>query len=148
MTTWRTAGRAIDRLASRYGVGVGRLALCVIYVWFGLLKVLDLSPATPLVSALAERTIPFVDFSSFIICFGLLEIMIGLLWLVRGWERLALAVMTLHLMTTALPLLLLPNLAWSQPLVPTLEGQYIIKNLALLAVGLLVVKNTARPHHT
>lgn len=119
----------------------------MIYIWFGMLKVLDLSPATPLVSALAERTIPFVDFSSFIICFGLLEIMIGLLWLVRGWERLALAVMALHLVTTALPLLLLPNVAWSQLFVPTLEGQYVIKNLALLAVGLLVVKNTARPHH-
>jgi uncharacterized membrane protein YkgB len=38
----------------------------------------------------------------------------------------------IHILTTILPLFLLPSI-WTHMFVPTLEGQYIIKNLALIA---------------
>jgi putative oxidoreductase len=47
-----------------------------------------------------------------------------------------LPLLLLHVVLTLLPLLLLPGLTWQSPLVPTLEGQYIIKNLVILAAAL------------
>ena len=42
-------------------------------------------------------------------------------------------------------LVLLPAVAWQQPFVPTLEGQYIIKNLAIIAVAISIVSQMAHP---
>jgi uncharacterized membrane protein YkgB len=38
-----------------------------------------------------------------------------------------------------LPLLLLPTLTWQSLLIPTLAGQYIIKNIVIVALALSVV---------
>lgn len=44
-----------------------------------------------------------------------------------------------HLPNTALPLLLLPELVWTRfPHQLTMEGQYIVKNLVLLAGGMVI----------
>jgi uncharacterized membrane protein YkgB len=37
------------------------------------------------------------------------------------------------MITTTLPLFFLKDSVWVQPFVPTLEGQYVVKNLALIA---------------
>lgn len=120
---------------------MARIALFVIYFWFGLLKVLGLSPASPLVESLFNQTLspvlPSVSFSLFIIIFGLFEMLIGILFIIPKMERVAIVLFFLHIITTALPLFLLPDV-WSSLFVPTLEGQYIIKNLALVACTLSV----------
>ncbi len=73
------------------------------------------------------------------ILLGLLEIGIGALFLWKGKEKIALIVMLLHMGTTLLPLIILPGDVWQHPFVPTLEGQYIIKNLALISLALCIV---------
>ena len=125
------SGRIFESLA--------RLALFVIFFWFGILKVLDLSPATPLVQALFERTISFMPFPNFLILFGVFEMVIGVLFLIRGYEKVALVLLVLHMICAFLPLFIIPSETWSGFLVPTMDGQYIIKNLALivLAIGIL-----------
>jgi uncharacterized membrane protein YkgB len=40
------------------------------------------------------------------------------------------------------PLLLVPDMAWNSWLVPTLEGQYIIKNIALIAIAISIAAHT------
>ena len=40
-----------------------------------------------------------------------------------------------HLVTTIAPLILTTSMVWTHPLVPTLEGQYILKNALLFALG-------------
>ena len=115
---------------------MARFAIFVVYFWFGLLKVLALSPANPLVADLLDKTLPFISFNEFIILFGLFEMLIGLMFLAPGLERAAIALLMLHMVTTIMPLVLLPAITWSGFLVPTLEGQYIIKNLALIAIAL------------
>lgn len=112
-----------------------RIALSVIYVWFGALKVVGESPANPLVASLLERTMPFVSFEVFIIWFGLFEVIIGLLFLLPKADRISLPLFIVHMITTTMPLFLLPAIIWSKFLVPTLEGQYIIKNIALIALA-------------
>lgn len=114
---------------------VARSALFIVFFWFGLLKVLSLSPASPMVLALLERTISFMSPEHFLILFGAYEMVIALTFVTPGLERIALALLAIHMITTFGPLLLLPQITWSGFLVPTLEGQYIIKNLVIIALA-------------
>lgn len=115
-----------------------RFSLFLIYFWFGILKVTGDSPATPLVQNLFEKTIPFMSFSLFLMLFGIFEIVIGVLFLIKGVERIALLLLFLHLITTVMPLVLLPAATWAGILIPTLEGQYIIKNILIIACAFVV----------
>ncbi len=114
-----------------------RIALFVIYFWFGLLKVLGQSPASEMVEKLLSMTMPFIPFGIFIVAFGLFEMLIGILFLIPGKEKWGLILFVLHMTTTTLPLFFMSE-PWSGILIPTLEGQYIIKNLALIACALTV----------
>jgi len=114
-----------------------RISLFILYFWFGILKVFGLSPASGVVERLFNETLSsFIAFDLFIVLFGLFECAIGVLFLVKGAERVVVPVMVAHLIMTSGPLVLLPGEIWTGFLVPTLEGQYIIKNLALLAVAI------------
>jgi uncharacterized membrane protein YkgB len=115
-----------------------RGALFIIFFWFGLLKVMNISPADPLVAALLENTLPFVSFEAFRIFFGIYEMIIGLAFLVHGAERFAVALLLPHMLTTFVPLILLPEDTWASVLVPTFTGQYIIKNLIIIALALSI----------
>lgn len=115
-----------------------RVALFIVYAWFGLLKVIDMSPANPLVAALLERTLPFLSFDTFIIGFGWFEVLIGVLWLWSRWDRVTLVLFAAHMVMTVLPMMMLPGVVWAEPFVPTLEGQYMIKNVALVALAMSI----------
>lgn len=129
--------KIINELTSLSGP-LARLALFTVYFWFGILKVIGASPANPLVANLLERTLPFITFPVFIIFFGLYEMLIGILWLIPRGERVAIALLVPHLITTVLPLILLPGVTWHAPFVPTLEGQYIIKNIVIVALAVAI----------
>lgn len=120
----------------RVSVPVARMGLFVVFFWFGLLKVIGLSPASGLVQRLFEHSITFMSFHSFIIFFGLFECLIGILFLIRGAERIVIPLLFIHMVTTFGPLFLLPQETWSGFMTPTLEGQYIIKNLVIIAAGI------------
>ncbi|MBI4159553.1 hypothetical protein HY504_00090 [Candidatus Wolfebacteria bacterium] len=115
-----------------------RGTIFVVFFWFGLLKVVATSPANPLVAELLGRTLPFVTFNQFIIGFGIYEMMIGVIFLIPGLERLAIALLVPHMATTFLPLIVTPAMTWQSFMVPTLEGQYIIKNLVIIAAAIAI----------
>lgn len=117
---------------------LARFALFVSYFWFGILKVLGFSPAGPLVADLLERTIPVMEPNTFIFLFGIFECLIGIMFLKRGWERIVVPLFAIHMFTTFGPLVILPAASWSAFGVPTLEGQYILKNFALMASVLAI----------
>ncbi len=125
----------------RWSMPMARFAIFILYFWFGLLKVIDLSPASPLVAALLERTLPFITFDQFIIFFGIFEMIIGIIFLIRGWERLAIFLLAVHLVTTIMPLFLVQAATWQSFLVPTLEGQYIIKNVLIIALAMVIASH-------
>lgn len=120
----------------RVSVPSARIGIFVIFFWFGLLKILGLSPASGLVQALFEQTIPFISFDVFFLWFGIFECLIGILFLIRGLERIVIPLLFIHMITTFGPLVMLPSETWQQFLVPTLEGQYIIKNLVVIACAI------------
>jgi len=117
----------------KIAVPAARIGLFTIYFWFGILKVLGLSPATPLVEDLFNHTMPIMAFSTFIILFGIFEAVIGILFLIKGAERIVLPLLLIHMVMTFMPLILLPSVTWTGFAVPSLEGQYIIKNLVIIA---------------
>ena len=127
---------ALIRFFRNISIPVARIGLFVVFFWFGLLKVLGLSPASGLVERLFERSIPYVSFHMFLIFFGLFECLIGILFLIKGAERAVIPLLFIHMVTTFGPLFLLPQETWSGFLVPTLEGQYIIKNVVIIAAGI------------
>lgn len=122
----------------KWDVTVARTAIFIVYFWFGLLKAVGVSPAGPLVHDLFQKTLPFLSFPAFYLFFSLFEMAIGIMFLIRGWERLAIFLLAVHLITTALPLLILPAITWQGFLTPTLEGQYIIKNILIVAAAVVV----------
>lgn len=135
------------RCARACSIPFARFSLFVVFFWFGALKVVDESPANPLVSELLGQTMPFMEFNTFIFLFGLFEVVIGLSFLFPKFVRISIALLAFHMVTTFMPLILLPEIAWQRAFVPTLEGQYIIKNLVIIAAALGIVSHMHLPHH-
>ncbi len=128
-------------LNKNFAVWFSRFAIFVVYAWFGILKVVDASPANPLVKALLEKTLHGVSFDTFIIWFGLFEVLIGALFLFPKLTRFALGLLVIHLGMVLAPLVLLPQIAWQSFMIPTLEGQYMIKNILIVAAALHIFTN-------
>ncbi|OGI64441.1 hypothetical protein A2733_01385 [Candidatus Nomurabacteria bacterium RIFCSPHIGHO2_01_FULL_40_20] len=137
----KTWDEKMIHFAKKWAMPFSRFAIFLIYFWFGILKVFALSPASPLVVALLKATMPGISPESFLVAFGLLEMVIGILFIIPHLERLAIFVLALHLITTIMPLFLLPQFTWDGFLVPTLEGQYIIKNILIIAIAIGILSH-------
>lgn len=120
---------------ARWGPSSLRVSLGVVFIWFGILKPLGMSPARELV----ERTVYWFDPQVFVPVLGWWEVAIGVCLLIRPLTRLAILLLFLQMPGTALPLVLLPDVCFSEPPFGlTLEGQYIVKNLVLISAALVI----------
>ncbi|MEM7785099.1 MAG: hypothetical protein AAF623_17240 [Planctomycetota bacterium] len=127
--------RAIAGWMQKYGVVTLRIGLAIIFIWFGILKPLGMSPAEELV----KRTVYWLPQDLFFPILGWWEVLIGLFMLYRPTIRFAILLLFLQMPGTALPLILLPDVCFTSiPFGLTLEGQYIIKNLVLIAAALVI----------
>lgn len=113
---------------------INRCAVALVFVYFGFLKIIQLSPAEELVARLQAKTLPFLSSSHFLLFLGVVEVVVGILFLFRKITPYASLVFALHMATTFLPFIFLPDITWYAPGVPTLTGQYIFKNIALVAL--------------
>jgi len=126
----------------RNGRRVLRYALAVVFIWFGALKPLGLSPAETLV----KNTVYFLSPDLFFPVLGWWEVAIGIGLLYRPLNRLALGLLFLQMPGTMLPLVLLPEVCFTQaPIGLTMEGQYIIKNIVLIGAALVVGGSVRTP---
>lgn len=123
-----------------------RFALFVVYFWFGILKVLDLSPVNSLVLSLLSKMVPSssIDPHTFLIALGIFEILIGLLILIPKFVKLALFLLVIHMIIVCLPLIMLSDLTWKSLFVPTMEGQYIIKNILIISIAFTIAVSHRR----
>jgi uncharacterized membrane protein YkgB len=113
-----------------------RYAMGIIYFWFGLLKVIDLSP----VEELVYRATHWIGVHDFVIFLGAWEMVIGICLWFKKLNRLGLILLFLQFPGTFLPLFLTPEDCFTLfPIGLTLEGQYVFKNLILVAAGLVLV---------
>ena len=121
---------------------VARISLFLIFFWFGFVKLIGLSEAGPLARALTQKTVGIQYFETLFVVLALLECIIGILFLFPKMVRLNIPLLFFHLAVVSAPLLLVPELTWQSIFVPTLEGQYIIKNLVIIAVAFGIAANT------
>jgi len=127
-------------------IQISRGAIALVYAWFGTLKLFGLSPAEPLVESLFQHTLGwFIPFTVFYFLFALFEIWIGISILFKRFDQLNAWLIGLHLITTILPLFFLPDASWSGFLVPTLVGQYILKNGLIISSMMCIL---SRPNKT
>jgi uncharacterized membrane protein YphA (DoxX/SURF4 family) len=126
---------------ARYGVVTLRVTLGIVFFWFGMLKFFPgLSPA----QTLAVKTIDVLAFgllpaSVSLVLLAMLECVIGFGLISGTFIRLTLLLLAFQMVGAATPLFLFPGEVFTQfPYAPTLEGQYIIKNLALVSAGIVI----------
>lgn len=137
--------RAISSWMRRNGLFILRVGLAVVFIWYGVLKPLGMSPAAELV----RRTVYFVPPDLFIPILGWWEVAIGVGLLYRPLNRTAIFLLFLQMPGTLLPLVLLPEVCFTQvPWGLTLEGQYIIKNAVLIGAALVVGGRVREPSAT
>ncbi|MEM8758081.1 MAG: hypothetical protein AAGF47_09905 [Planctomycetota bacterium] len=106
--------------------------LGLVFVWFGTLKVIGQKTATSIIA----ETIYFGSPEVMIPILGAWEIMIGLTLIVHKLHRVALLLLAIRLPGTVLALVLKPEACFvDPPFVPTIAGQYIIKDLMLLSAA-------------
>lgn len=130
--------RRIASFMRTWGTGALRLSLAVILIWFGVLKPLGLSPADPLVRA-TVGWMPLLSPDGWVAVIGWWEVAIGLTFLHPSTTRIAIALLALQMGGTLLPLVVLPEVTFQPgrwPWAPTVEGQYIIKNVLIIAAAL------------
>jgi uncharacterized membrane protein YkgB len=115
---------------------IARFSIFIIFFWFGLLKLLGLSPAGPLAEALITKTVGMHYFDPLFYVLAAIECMIGILFLFPKATRVVVPLLLFHMLIVCSPLILVPEYTWQQFGVPTLEGQYIIKNAVVIAVAI------------
>ncbi len=120
----------------RIYIPAARISIFVVFFWFGFIKLIGLSPAGPLAEALTARTIGLQYFDTLSIVLSLVECAIGVLFLFPKLTRIVIPLLLAHMVLVCSPLVLIPDYTWQSPLVPTLEGQYIIKNAVVVAVAI------------
>ena len=126
---------------ARHGVTLTRLALGVVFLWFGAIK---LVPGWSPAADLAARTIEQLTFGVVQPAMGLAllavwESLIGIGLLTGRLLRLTLLLLFLQMPGTMLPLVFFPSETFvAFPYSPTLEGQYIIKNLVLVGAAIVI----------
>ena len=130
----------VEPILQRNSLAALRIAIAAVYVWFGALKV---SGTTP-VRALVEATTPWSDPSWFVPAMGVFEVLLGL-WLMSGRGlRAALPLFVAHMIGTFGVLVMVPEVAFQNgnPFQLTVEGEFVVKNLVVLAAVIVVATRT------
>ncbi|MGO9645718.1 MAG: DoxX family membrane protein [Candidatus Bathyarchaeia archaeon] len=137
----RADERVVGVMAT-HGLGLLRISLGVVFIWFGLLKVIGVTPVADLVTAVitwipAALSVPLV---------GLFEVVLGVGLVVGYGLRFTLLLLWLHLAGTFLLLLVRPDLTFQSgnPLFLTADGEFVIKNLVLISGGIAVGSTVRR----
>jgi uncharacterized membrane protein YphA (DoxX/SURF4 family) len=126
---------------ARHGVTVLRMGLGAIFVWFGALKFFPgLSPAEELATrTIGTLSLGLVGADTARLMIAALEVLIGLGLMTGLYLRAVIALLFFQLVGTFTPVVLFPREVFQIiPFAPTLEGQYIFKNLVLIGAGLVI----------
>ncbi|MFC6015579.1 DoxX family membrane protein [Plantactinospora solaniradicis] len=132
--------RAVDRSS----LGLLRVSLGLVFIWFGALKATNVTPVAELVA----NTLPFLPGDQIVPALGLFEFILGVALIIGRWTGLVVLLMIGHLAGTFLVLVIQPEVAFlgGNPLVLTMTGEFVVKNLILISAGLVLA--TPRLDHT
>lgn len=142
MVTFERIDARFITFAKRQYQLIARVSLFIIFFYFGFLKLVGLSPASDLALGFAKKMGMGAYAMELFYALAVIECLIGIMMLIPRLTRVAIFVMAAHMLLVSAPLLLYTEATWVRPLVPNLEGQYIIKNAALVALALGLVATT------
>ena len=126
---------------ARHGITLTRIALGIVFLWFGFIKFIPgWSPAEGLASrTIQDLTGGLIAPQTGVMILAAWETAIGIGLLTGKFLRVTLGLLFLQMPGTLLPLFFYPRETFTIiPFAPTLEGQYIIKNLVLIAAAIVV----------
>ncbi len=149
--------RRFERLENRlhhtlvvHSITILRIAVGAVFLGFGVLKFFPgVSPAQNLTETATHLlTFKVVPGSVAIVFVAAVECFIGICLLANRWMRLAVWLLVGELIGVLSPLALVPQRLFSGPHdAPTLEGQYVLKDIVLVAAGMVIVAATFRGGH-
>jgi len=131
----------ITNWMAHYGVILLRVSVGVVFFWFGVLKFFpDLSPAEDLAAQTIETlTLGIVQPGLSLPVLAAWEVLIGIGLITGRFMRLTILLLFAQMLGTITPLFIFPEQTWTAfPYAPTLEGQYIIKNMVLVTAGIVI----------
>jgi uncharacterized membrane protein YkgB len=131
----------IDAWMARNGINILRFSLGFVFLWFGMLKFFPgVSPAEDIAGrTIAKLTFGLIKPSVALPLLAVWECTIGLGLITKAWLRLTLILLYFQMAGTFLPLLFFPRETFSGSIfIPTLLGQYIIKNFVLISGGIIL----------
>jgi len=135
------ADKAITRWMAQNGIYLLRVSIGLIFIWFGALKFFPgMSPA----EQLAGSSIEILSFGMVSAGVGLpilavWECLIGVGMFVRRYMRFTILMLYVQMAGTFSPIVILPDIVFeSIPFALTMEGQYIIKNVVVIAAALVI----------
>ncbi len=146
---FKSIDKGISVFMRRYGHDALRYSLAIIFVWFGILKAIGISPAEPLI-LLTVDWMPVFSAKMWLTIIGWWEVAIGILFLLRPTLRFAIGLLALQMIGTFMPLVILPSVTFQEGRIPyglTMEGQYIVKNLLIISAA-MVIGGTVRGKQT
>lgn len=136
--------KLLTRLISRdKKINLISVTIGIVYLWFGLLKFFaGVSPAEDLAKATIDRlTFGFLAPELSILLLAIWETIIGVLLIGNFFQKFALKLALIHIILTFLPFLYFPDLVFSAtPFGLSLLGQYIVKNVIILGVLIVLLK--------
>ena len=139
MQSLETIDQDIAKHMNKWGIPLIKFSFAVIFVWFGILKPLGWSAAIPIVKATVSW-LPLFEPKVWVHIIGWWEVLIGILFLFKGTIRIAILLLFLQMSGTFMPMIFLPEVVYQNGNVflPTMEGQYIIKNIMIISAALVV----------
>ena len=131
----------ITHWMGRYGILLLRISMGIVFFWFGVLKFFPgLSPAADLaVRTITQLTFGLISPAAALLILAAWECLIGLGLIFGIFMRATLLLLFVQMMGTITPIFLFPHEVFTViPYAPTLEGQYIFKNMVLISAGLVI----------
>lgn len=137
--TYKYLDKGFKSLMRKWAVPFLRGSFAFIFIWFGILKPLRLSPAESIVM-ITVKWLPLFEPVQWLHIIGWWEVAIGLTFLFKKTTKIAIALLLAQMAGTFMPVFLLPEVTFQDGQIyqPTLEGQYIIKNLMIIGAALVV----------
>ena len=139
-TAFQVIDRRVTHWLAEHGLTLLRISIGLIFVWFGVLKFWPgLSPADQLATETIDRLFfGLITEDLARVLLAILETTIGIGLVTGKFMRFTLLLLVGQMLGAATPLFLFPEVTWSNLFVPTLEGQYILKNIVLVSAGLTI----------
>lgn len=144
---WRRLDAVVHRWLHRYSLSLLRISMGAVIFGFGVLKYFPgVSPAQDLVLATTRMlTFGLVPGNVAMVLFATVECIIGLSLVTGRGLRVSIYLTALWVLGILSPLVVLPGRMFNGPHhAPTLEGQYVLKDLVLLTATLVIATTVRR----